>query len=92
MPKLNPPDPIDFHRPKWTEWKSRFTRYRVASKLTEDSGEGQVATLIYSMGNDAENIFASFSFQEKAHKQDYQIVLQKFEEFCTKKKRNLRAF
>ena len=79
MPKLNPPDPIDFQRPKWTEWKSRFTRYRVASKLTEDSGEVQVATLIYSMGNDAENIFTSFTFQEEAHKQDYEIVLQKLE-------------
>ena len=64
----------------------------MASKLTEDSGEVQVATLIYLMGNDADNIFASFSFQEKAHKQDYEIVLQKFEEFSTKKKHNLRAF
>ena len=69
MPKLNPPDPIDFQRPKWTEWKSRFTRYRVASKLTEDSGEVQVATLIYSMGMTRRTSSPDLHFKKKP-KQD----------------------
>ena len=38
------------------------------------------------MGNDAENIFASFTFQEEAHKQDYEIVLQKFKEYFVPKR------
>jgi hypothetical protein len=38
--KFNPPEPFQFDRPNdWPDWKQRFKRYRIASKLTEESGE-----------------------------------------------------
>lgn len=78
MPKFNPPDPMDFSRPnEWPEWK-QFTRYRIASKLNQDSGEVQVAALVYSMGKEAENIFKSFGLTAEDEK-NYDTVLEKFE-------------
>ena len=63
MPKFNPPEPMSFEAPaKWPEWKERFARFRIATKLHKDEGEIQVASLIYAMGRQAENIFKSFMF------------------------------
>ena len=51
MAKFTPPDALDFTKPAaWPDWKQRFSRYRVASKLTEDDESVQVSALIYSMG------------------------------------------
>lgn len=86
MPKLNPPEAIDFQHPKWNEWKTRFNRYRVASKLSQDEGEIQVATLIYTMGREAEDIFASFTFENEEQTNEYQVVLQKFEDYFIPKR------
>ena len=63
MPKFNAPEPMSFDAPaKWPEWKERFARFRIATKLHKDDGEVQVASLIYAMGRQAENIFKSFTF------------------------------
>ena len=36
MPKYNPPESLNFQRPIWPEWKARFERYLIASKLQKD--------------------------------------------------------
>ena len=47
MSKLNPPETFDFSKPQlWEEWKKRFKRYRIASKLNKEDGEVQVSTII----------------------------------------------
>ncbi len=38
----------------------------MAAKLTEEDGDVQVSTLICAMGNEAENIYKSFVFNERA--------------------------
>ena len=82
MPRFQPPDTFDFSRPsEWPEWRQRFTRFRTASKLTDDSGPVQVSTLIYAMGADAEHIFTSFVFPEETDKDQYDIVLTKFNDY-----------
>ena len=63
MPKFNPSEPMSFDAPaKWPEWKERFARFRIATKLHKNEGEIQVALLKYAMGKQAENIFKSFTF------------------------------
>ena len=66
MAKLNPPQ-------KWIEWKKRFQRYLIASKLSKDSGEVQVCTLIYTMGPEAETLLESFALSEDALKDIGQV-------------------
>ena len=50
MPKFPPPDNLNFSRPtEWPEWRRRFERYRIATKLDKDTGVVQVNTLVYVM-------------------------------------------
>ena len=88
MPKFNPSGSLNFQRPNWPEWKARFERYRIATKLQNKEGDVQVSTLIYSMGIGAENIFKSFHFEGEERKDDFNTVLQKYED-CFIPKRNI---
>ena len=70
MPKFNAPDSLDFTRPTtWPEWKARFARYRIATKLSDDDENVQVACLIYAMGPEAEQVFKSFTFADDCDKE-----------------------
>ena len=80
MPKFNPPSSFNFARPsEWPEWKSRFGRFHIATKLTEDSEEVQVASLVYAMGAEAEHVFKSFTFADADDSKKYDPVMTKFD-------------
>ena len=39
MPKFNPPEAMPFDAPsQWPEWRERFCRYRIATRLHKDDG------------------------------------------------------
>ena len=72
-------DPFDFGKPaEWTRWIRRFERFRQASGLAERSEESQVNTLIYSMGDRADDLLRSFALSEQDAKK-YDVVKEKFE-------------
>lgn len=82
MAKLTPPVNFPFDKPtEWPDWKQRFERHRIATKLDKDNGTVQVSCLIYAMGAEAENIFKSFTFAEDKDKDDIKIVLAKLEDY-----------
>ena len=73
------PDPFDFNAPGgWPKWKRRFERFRLASKLKAVSEEEQVNTLIYLMGEKADEVMLTFSLTDVEEKQ-YETVIQKFD-------------
>ena len=77
MAKFMPPENFDFARQQdWPEWKARFLRYRIATKLNQEDGEVQVASLVYSLGRQAENIVKSFTFDEDADSKNFDKVLE----------------
>ena len=84
MPKFNPPESFDFSRPEtWEEWRERFLRFRIATKLQQETGEVQVSSLIYAMGREAEKIFTSFTFPARQDgqpdpKNNFDVVLRLF--------------
>lgn len=79
MAKSNSPENFPFDKPtEWLDWKQRFERYRLATKLDKDDGEVQVSCLIYAMGNEAENIYKSFTFTEDGHRND---LFDEFDEY-----------
>ena len=54
---LQPPNAFSFDKPEeWSRWKGRFQQYRIASGLSTESGERQVSTLLYCMGEASEDI------------------------------------
>ena len=75
---FKPPEKFNFHQPAgWPEWRERFFRFRVASKLNKEDGESRVSSLIYSMGSDAERVFSQFNLSEEEGK-NFDTVLEKF--------------
>ena len=63
---LLPPEKFDFAHPDtWPRWLKRFERYRVASGLTGRGDSVQISTLMYAMGEEAEDILASFGLSEE---------------------------
>lgn len=83
---IKPPDSFDFQNPnEWTRWIRRFDRYRDVSGLSDKDDCKQISTLIYVMGEDAEEIFQSFKLDEVASKR-YQDVRDSFERHFSGKK------
>ena len=57
--QIAPPAPMDFAKSEeWPKWIRRFERFRQASGLSGKPDADQVNTLIYSMGDEADDILA----------------------------------
>ena len=69
---------FSFKPEDWTRWIRRFERFRKATGLDQKSGESQVNTLVYSMGEAADYIMISFGLTADDAKQ-YEQVKNRFE-------------
>ncbi|GBL76715.1 Retrovirus-related Pol polyprotein from transposon 17.6 [Araneus ventricosus] len=86
---INPPENFTFSTPcNWSKWKIRFERYRIASGLSTKTGNEQVNSLLYIMGEQAEDIFSSFGLSE-TEQDDFDIVLKKFNDHFVVKKNTI---
>ena len=81
MSQIKPPDPLDFRKAdtRWPDWKRRFERYRIATKLFKEDDDIQISTLLCTMGNESEYVFTHFALDEKEAK-GYGYVISKFDE------------
>ncbi|XP_061132648.1 uncharacterized protein K02A2.6-like [Syngnathus typhle] len=57
--QVMPPEKFTFKAEDWPKWIKRFERFRIASGLETQAEENQVNALIYSMGEEAEDILVS---------------------------------
>ncbi|KAK3782887.1 hypothetical protein RRG08_002516 [Elysia crispata] len=48
----------------WPRWRARFQRYRLCSGLSDKPNSGQVGTLLYTMGDVADDILAVIKLDE----------------------------
>ena len=63
--QLQPPEPFDFRNPtQWSRWKRRFEQYRVASGLATTFQLRQVTTMLYCLGDEANDILATTDITE----------------------------
>ena len=70
--------PFNFAKPEeWPKWLKHFERFHQASELHKKSEESQINTLLYSMGEKADDILQSFNLQEEELKK-YETVVDKF--------------
>lgn len=80
------PQPFNFSCPaEWTKWRRQFERFWKASGLDAKDEESQVNTLIYAMGDTADDILRSFGLSE-GDKKKYKPVLDKFDYHFVKKR------
>ena len=84
--RVSPPETFDFSQPdSWPRWIRRFERFRQASGLSSKGEESQVNTLIYTMGDKADDILSSFGLSEEDQKK-YSVVRDKFESHFVKRR------
>ena len=80
---------FNFAKPdEWPKWIRRFERFRQASGVAAKSEESQVNTLIYSMGEKADDIFQSFELSADDSKK-YDTVKGKFETHFVKRRNTI---
>ena len=84
-----PPEKFSFKPEECPKWIRRFERFRAASELNKKPEDTQISTLIYSMGDEADDILSSFTMSDD-DREKYDAVKAKFEEHFIIK-RNERA-
>ena len=83
---LQTPAPFPFNSPdEWPKWKRHFEQYHVASGLAKEDDERQVNTLLYCLGEEAEDVLTSTHITSESRKK-FTNVLQKFNEFLKVRK------
>ncbi|KAK7925007.1 hypothetical protein WMY93_007317 [Mugilogobius chulae] len=76
--QVKPPEKFSFKAEDWTKWIKRFERFRIASGLETQADENQVNALIYSMGEEAEDILTSLHLSPE-QASEYDTVKQRLE-------------
>ena len=75
------PDPFNFRNPdEWPRWKRRFEQFRSASGLADEAELRQVSTLLYCLGEEADDVLTSTNITEENRKK-YSEVMAKFDGF-----------
>ena len=62
--QVTPPSKFSFKSSEWTRWIRRFERFRIATELDKKEEAKQVNALIYTMGDEADDIITSFGLSE----------------------------
>ena len=76
MAKFSPPENFNFGNPgKWPDWKQRFMRFRMATKMNKEEDPVQISPLIYSMGREGEHVFGSLQFAEQGDEAKFDKVV-----------------
>ena len=83
--QVPPPDKFSFRAEEWPKWIRRFERFRKATSLDEKDEETQVSTLVYTMGEEADDIVVSFELSADEAK-NYEVVKTKFQNKYENKK------
>ena len=76
--QVTPPSKFSFKSSEWTRWMRRFEPFRIATELDKKEEAKQVNALIYTMGDEADEIITSFGLSEQEMK-SYETVRDKFE-------------
>ena len=76
--QVTPPSKFSFKAVDWTRWIRRFERFRMATELDKKDEGKQVNTLIYTMGDEADDILLSFNLSPE-DLQRYDVVKNRFE-------------
>ena len=79
--RLQLPSAFNFRTPdEWPRWKKRFEQFRLASGLSVEAEEKQVSTLLYCMGEVADDTLTSTHITANERK-EYASVIAKLDGF-----------
>ena len=78
--QVSPPDKFSFKPDEWPKWIQIFERFHKATGLDKQSDENQVNTLIYTMGDQADDVHISCELTQEQEK-SFEEVKEKFENY-----------
>lgn len=80
--QISPPEPFDFsNSADYPRWIRQFKRFRLASGLSSKPEEYQINSLLYTMGDEADDIFALLSLGG-SDREKYDCVVEAFRQHC----------
>ena len=84
---LPAPQPLEIHDPqaveKWKKFKRAWKNYALANELSKKSEQIQVATLLTVIGEEAREVYATFTgWVNEGDATKIELVLAKFETYC----------
>ena len=78
---FQPPEKFDFKNPDgWPKWKWRFQQFLSASGLEAKDEARKVSTLLYTLGDEAEEVLASTSITQE-ERITFRLVMEKLDQF-----------
>ena len=89
MDKLQPPGHLSLQgnlSENWRKWKQRFELYMTASGISDKDERVQSATLLHVAGEEALEIYNTFSWEKDGDDQKVSIIMAKFESYCNPRK------
>ena len=85
-----PPPPLDIHNTnvseKWKHFKLAWDSYSLATELNKKSEAVQVATLLTIIGEDARDMFSTFTWESAEEATKIKLVLEQFADYCEPRK------
>jgi len=73
---LTPPTTFSFKKTEeWSKWKRCFEQYRQVAGLAGESDERQVSTLLYCLGEDAEDMLDTTRISAEEKKKYAKVVV-----------------
>ena len=88
MDNLRPLDALNLNRDiaeNWRRWKQRWSLFIIASGIHEKGENIQCATFLHMIGEDALNIYDTFTFQDNEINK-IQILIDKFDQHFSPQK------
>ena len=75
-----------FSRPEeWSKWIRKFKRFPIASGLASQEDDVQMNTLIYAMGDQADDVVCSFALSD-VERRKYDTVKEKFDGYFIRRR------
>ena len=85
MGNFNPPDPLIFDgniREHWKRWKQELELYVVATEKVKKENKVKSSILLSCIDKAGKFIYNTFTFSQEEENFDYNVIVQKFENFC----------
>ena len=90
---LPPPEPLQLQQgntaQKWKKFKQSWNNYEIATGVAKKDEPTRVATLLTVIGEEAVDVYSTFTWNEEGDDLKIEKVLEKFENFCNPRKNTI---
>ena len=90
---LPPPEPLQIQQgntaQKWKKFGEKWNKYEIATGVAKKDEPTSVATLLTVIGEEAVDVYNTFTWDEEGNELKIEKALEKFESFCNPRKNTI---